>query len=229
MNVNIIKKANDLINSCDEAYVSVLDRDGYPHVATRSARNANGIFSCYFTTGTDGNLAESVKNNSKASVCFRKDNDNITLMGNFEIVTDMKTKKDVWTDWFINHFSGPEDPNYFVVKFVTKRVSLWVGRETAEFKIDEINKPQSRCGLLCIGCEFKHSHNCAGCIELSGRPFWGECPIAKCCQDKGYIHCGECPDLPCDKLYEFSCGDGENCDNPKGARIEMLKYWSSNA
>jgi len=23
------------------------------------------------------------------------------------------------------------------------------------------------------------------------------------CQDKGYDHCGQCPDIPCDKFYEL--------------------------
>ena len=138
---NIIKQANRIVNESDVAYVSVLDEDGYPHVATRSPRNARGIFSCYFTTGTSGNMAAAVTNNRKASVCFQKGNDNITLIGDFEIITDKKTKEDVWVDWFIDHYpGGVDDPNYFVMKFITKRVSLWVDRNTAAFDIRDIDK-----------------------------------------------------------------------------------------
>ena len=61
MNANIIKKANDLVNAAAEGYVAVLDADGYPHAATRSVRNADGIYSCYFTSGTGGNLAHSIE------------------------------------------------------------------------------------------------------------------------------------------------------------------------
>lgn len=57
-------------------------------------------------------------------------------------------------------------------------------------------KSESRCGLLCNGCDFRESHNCGGCIDTSGHPFHGECPVAKCCQDKGFTHCGECPEIP---------------------------------
>lgn len=106
MNTNIIKKANDLVNFCTEGYVATVDVDGYPHVATRSVRKADGIFSCYFTSGTGGNMAKAIGQNSKASVCFRKDNDNVTLIGDFEIITDLKTKEEVWVDWFINHYPG---------------------------------------------------------------------------------------------------------------------------
>jgi len=229
MNTNIIKKANDLVNSCTEGYASTVDADGYPHVATRSVRNADGIFSCYFTSGTGGNMAKAIGQNGKASVCFRSGNDNVTLIGDFEIITDQKIKEAVWVDWFINHYpGGVSDPIYFVVKFITKRVSLWIDGEVASFKIDEINKPQSRCGLLCDTCTFKESHGCLGCIKTNGHPFHGECPIALCAQSKGYMHCGQCADMPCDKLYEYSCGDGEHCDNPKGARLEILKCWSTN-
>ena len=230
MNANIIKKANDLVNACTEGYVAVLDTYGYPHVATRSVRNADGIFSCYFTTGKGSNMAKSIAKNSKASVFFRYDSGNVTLIGDFEIITDKKTKKDVWVDWFINHYSGGvDDPTYFVVKFITKRVSFWIDSEGAEFDIAQYNKPQSKCGILCKVLNNPACGDCKGCMEMDGKPFWGECPVAVCCIDKGYLHCGNCPDMPCDILHEFSCGDGEHCDKPKGARLEILKYWSLNA
>ena len=228
MNANIIKKANDLVNSCTEGYVAVLDGDGYPHVATRSVRGADGIYSCYFTTGAGGNMAKAIEQNSKASVCFRQGSGNVTLIGDFEIITDRKTKQDVWVDWFIDHYpGGADDPIYFVAKFVTKRVSLWIDREYITFDIAHISNPQSRCGLLCESCAFKEPYNCGGCIKTLGHPFHGECPIAVCAQEKGYIHCGQCPDMPCEKLYEYSCGDSEHCDKPKGARLEILRYWSA--
>jgi len=105
---------------------------------------------------------------------------------------------------------------------------------------------ESRCGLCCSTCEYKESHNCGGCIETNGNPFHGECPVAKCCQEKGHTHCGECPQLPndcggdgdcgydtcftCDKttcaqLSAYSFADKEHGDNPPGARIERLRKW----
>ena len=108
-------------------------------------------------------------------------------------------------------------------------------------------KVQSRCGLCCDTCGFKESHGCGGCIETNGNPFHGECPVAKCCQDKNYNHCGECENLPgpcsepdceirshdacvaCDKttcgqLYAYSYADLEHGD--KGERIERCKLWA---
>ena len=83
----------------------------------------------------------------------------------------------------------------------------------------------SRCGLHCTGCEWKESHGCGGCIETNGNPFHGKCPVAACCQDKGYIHCGECPDIPCKLLTGYS-NDPEHGDKPPGKRIEQCREWA---
>lgn len=85
----------------------------------------------------------------------------------------------------------------------------------------------SRCGLHCTGCGFKESHGCAGCIESMGHPFHGECPIAICCQDKGFVHCGECDIMPCSKLYAYSYLDSEHGDRPPGGRIEVCRRWAA--
>lgn len=84
----------------------------------------------------------------------------------------------------------------------------------------------SRCGLHCTGCEWKESHGCGGCIETNGHPFHGECPVAICCQEKGYYHCGECDIIPCDKLYAYSYLDPEHGDKPPGARVEVCRRWA---
>ena len=226
MNVNIIKKANDIVNAASEGYVAVVGDDGYPNCATRSVRNADGIYSCYFTTGAGGRMADAIEHNGKASVCFRDGSSNVTLIGDFEVVADKKIKSEIWVDWFIDHYSGgPSDPMYFVTKFVTHSVSLWIDGEGAIFDIAQISKPQSRCGLLCDFCSFKASHGCMGCIEMHGHPFWGECDVAACAQNKGYVHCGECSNMPCEDLTMLSCGEGEHSDRPKGARLEILRYW----
>ena len=81
----------------------------------------------------------------------------------------------------------------------------------------------SRCGLHCTNCEWKESHGCGGCIETNGKPFHGECRVAACCQNKGFVHCGECPDIPCELLIQFSY-DEEQGDN--GARIEQCIMWN---
>ena len=85
----------------------------------------------------------------------------------------------------------------------------------------------SRCGLHCAGCSWKGSHGCGECVETNGHPFHGQCPIAACCQEKGYAHCGECDRIPCDKLYAYSYLDPEHGDKPQGARVEQCRRWAA--
>ncbi len=83
----------------------------------------------------------------------------------------------------------------------------------------------SRCGLICATCEFREKTGCGGCIATNGHPFHGECPVALCCQEKGFLHCGECLDFPCQLLQDYS-SDPEHGDTPPGARIEQCKIWA---
>jgi len=234
MNANIYEKANQIIKTCDAAYFSVIDENGYPSVSTVSPISPESILEILVSTNIGGNKEKRLRKDKRASICFRAGNDNITLVGDAEIVTDQATKSRCWQEWFINHYPGGEtDPNYIIIKFITKRVSLWVDFEIAQFAVDQLLAVKSRCGLLCDGCSYRQSHGCTGCIALNGlnglngNPFWGECPVAKCCQGKRYDHCGECPDIPCENLRDFSCGNSEHSDKPAGARIAVCRAWAA--
>ena len=85
-------------------------------------------------------------------------------------------------------------------------------------------KIDSRCGLICDGCEYVESQNCKGCIASNGHPFHGECPVAACCQNKGHMHCGECTEFPCEQLKLYS-SDPVHDDTPPGKRIEQCRKW----
>ncbi len=82
----------------------------------------------------------------------------------------------------------------------------------------------SRCGLHCTGCLFVVTHGCGGCIETLGKPFHGPCPVAACCQEQGWVHCGQCPAFPCGLLSQYS-SDPEHGDTPPGTRIEQCRKW----
>ena len=228
MNSNIFEKANRIIQTCDAAYLGVIDEEGCPSVSTASPIKPESIFEAYFATGLDANKTKRLLRDKRASVCYRAEGNNITLVGEAEILTDQESKTRHWLDWFIHHFPlGETDPNYCIIRFVTKRVSLWVDNQSTEFAIDALLKVQSRCGLLCDGCGYRGSHGCAGCLALNGKPFWGECDVAMCCQGKGYAHCGECPEIPCEMLRGLSYGDDEHNDKPEGARIAVCRAWAA--
>lgn len=255
MNANIFEKANQLLKSCDAAYLGVIDENGCPSVSTVSVIKPESILETYFSTNIGSNKEKRLSKNNRASICYHKNGNNITLVGEAKILTDQETKSRYWKDSFMKHYHGGEtDPNYCIIKFVAKRASLWVDNESEEFIIDDLLTVQSRCGLLCKWCTYRESNGCGGCVETNGHPFHGECPVAKCCQDKGYSHCGECVDLPgecaepnckkidangfygcggcdktsCDKLFPYSFKDPEHGDNPPGARVSVCIAWCQN-
>lgn len=76
----------------------------------------------------------------------------------------------------------------------------------------------SRCGILCEECRFT---DCKGCINISS-PFWGECAVKKCCEEKGHTNCGECAEFPCGILNAFAYDEQEGDD---GKRIMQCRKW----
>jgi len=80
-----------------------------------------------------------------------------------------------------------------------------------------------KCGIYCGDCKFRQKTNCPGCGKTAPNMFWGECRLARCCIEKGYDHCGLCPDVPCAMLKEFSF-DATHGDN--GVRIERCMAWA---
>lgn len=132
MTNEIIARAGEIVakktGGGNEGYciLSLIDDNGFPTASTISASKADGIRWITFCTGIRSNKAERIKNCNRASVCFGSIDHNITLVGTIEILTDLETKKEMWYSGLSNHFSGPEDSNYCVLRFNTERYNLLV-------------------------------------------------------------------------------------------------------
>ncbi len=113
--------------------LSLIDLDGSPTASTITAAKADGLKWIAFCTGLRGPKAERIKKCGRAGVCFNGDF-NISLVGSIEILTDPETKREMWYDGLRNHFSGPEDPDYCVLRFRPERCSVLLDGE--EFKGD---------------------------------------------------------------------------------------------
>ncbi|MBR6526244.1 MAG: DUF3795 domain-containing protein [Clostridia bacterium] len=79
-------------------------------------------------------------------------------------------------------------------------------------------KVQSRCGIVCSECRFSE---CKGCTNIAD-PFWGQCAVKHCCENKHHSHCGECGLFPCETLNAFAYEEKEG-DN--GKRIRQCEIW----
>ena len=133
MNEKIIAKANEILKKSANVNLAVIDENGYPVVMAMSLINPESISEIYLSTTLSSNKAKNLQKNNKASVCCSTPHDNITLVGEVEIFTDQETKTKCWQNWFIEVYPGGEtDPDYCVIKFTTKRVSMFVDCEMAE-------------------------------------------------------------------------------------------------
>lgn len=130
MNQVIIQKAGEIIqkNTGEDSYctLALIDLDGYPTASTITASKADGIKWLTFCTGLGSIRTDRIARCNQASLCFNAPDYNITLVGTIDVLTDPETKKDMWYGGLANHFSGPEDPNYCVLRFNTQRYNLLV-------------------------------------------------------------------------------------------------------
>ncbi|HWT73863.1 MAG TPA: pyridoxamine 5'-phosphate oxidase family protein [Mobilitalea sp.] len=136
MNEEVIARAGEVIakNTGEESYcvLALIDLEGYPTASTITASKADGINCITFCTGLGGARTDRISKCNRASVCFNSDDFNITLVGTIGIITDPEVKKEMWYGGLANHFSGPEDPNYCVLKFKTQRYNLLVDWKEAQ-------------------------------------------------------------------------------------------------
>jgi general stress protein 26 len=135
MNQEIITRASVIVENrtgeMTSCVIALIDLDGYPTASTITASKADGINWITFCTGLGGTRTNRINKCNQASVCFSADDYNITLVGTMEILVDPDIKKEMWYGGLSNHFSGPEDPNYCVLRFKTQRYNLLVDWQEA--------------------------------------------------------------------------------------------------
>jgi len=134
MNDEIIIKAGEIIASTRNCVLALIDEDGYPTAATITPSKTEGIKTIFIGNNINSNWAKRAKKCGRASICYSTDNPecNITLVGTIEIITDdIELKKEMWSDWMPQYYSGPDDPIYCVLRFTTRRYSLYADGEQA--------------------------------------------------------------------------------------------------
>jgi len=136
MNKIMLEKANQFIKTRADASFSVIDENGYPSSSAIWLINQDNISEIYFSTIVGSNKYNRLQKNKKASICSYTESNNLTLVGEAEVLTDQESKNKHWQENFIYIYpEGPTDSTYCIIKFTTKRVSLHIDHEGAEFNI----------------------------------------------------------------------------------------------
>ncbi len=131
--MNIVEKASRIISERTGALsycsLGLIDADGFPTISTISTSKTKGIEWVTFCTGINSNKVHRIKANNRASVNYSGTDYNITLVGTIECITDTTVKAEMWYEGLENHFSGPDDPDFCVLCFKTKRYNLMIDWE----------------------------------------------------------------------------------------------------
>jgi len=179
MSKEVITKASEIINAKTgyigggmEGYaaISLIDENGYPSTATVTIAKADGINWLTFCTSCGRNFVNRAAKCNRASVCINSSEYNLTLVGTVEVLTDQETKKDNWMPIMDNneHWSGPEDPNFCVLRFNTERYSLYVV-DTGE--AEGVLKALEKKTIPVIEPLFQFDRQCEEAIELYKKAF----------------------------------------------------------
>jgi general stress protein 26 len=123
----IIMSKIDYIGGGMEGYcaLALIDEDGYPSASTLSISKADGIKWLTFLSGFKSNKAKRIGKCNRGSVCINSSAYNITLVGTLEVLADPYIKKEMWQEPLGNMYSGPDDPEYCVIRFSTERYNIF--------------------------------------------------------------------------------------------------------
>jgi general stress protein 26 len=138
MDQKIMEKAVEIISEKKlDCVLSLIDLDGYPTGSAIRVVKNDRINWLTFATYFDSNKVKRIDKCNLASVCFFSFEPyyNITLVGKIEVLTDTEIKKEMWHEGCEEVFSGYEDENYCVLKFVTERYKIFFGENEVEGKI----------------------------------------------------------------------------------------------
>ena len=117
--------------------LSLTDEEGFPTSSVITPSKSDGINWITFGTLLDDNRAKRSLNCNRASVCFATTEYCVNLVGEIEVITSSDIKHEMWYDALKGFFAGPDDPNYCVLKFKTKRYKLFINGQDVEGKLTQ--------------------------------------------------------------------------------------------
>lgn len=127
----IEKEATQLLEKCDVVTLASINEKGYPRICAVSKLKAENFHDIYFVTSKRSKLngkATHYEKNNKASVCYTKGGDSVTLIGNVEFISDKDLQRQLWNESDRKFFSkGIDDPKFRLLKFHTIEATFWIG------------------------------------------------------------------------------------------------------
>lgn len=131
------EKAEALLQQCEVVVLTSINKEGYPRPIPLSKIKTEGLTTIWFATGNSSVKTKDFRSNPKAGVCFDKDGNSVAMTGEVEVISDAETKKELWQDRFIHHFTeGPTDSEYILLKFCGTHATIWIDGKFVHRKLN---------------------------------------------------------------------------------------------
>jgi general stress protein 26 len=111
-----------LIDRSKVAMLGTMGKDGFPEIRAMLKTGNDGLKTIWFSTNASSRKVRQIQEDSRACIYFA-DNarfKGLRLIGNAAIILGQEDKKSLWQDWFSQYYTGPEDPDYAMVRFTTE-------------------------------------------------------------------------------------------------------------
>lgn len=117
--------------------LSQKDLDGTLTSSPITAAKVNGMYEVYFGSGLGSNKVARINNDPRVSLCFASEEGYVTLNGVMEVMIGPEIKKAVWYAGLENHFTGPEDPGYCVLRLTTRTYKMLIDWQEVRGELDK--------------------------------------------------------------------------------------------
>lgn len=134
-----VKTIGNLIDKQGVAFISSIDRDGFPNTkAMLPPRKREGIQTFLFTTNTSSMRVPQYRENPKACIyfCDKRFFRGVMLKGFMEVLEDASAKEMIWQEGDTMYYSkGVTDPDYCVLKFTAHTGRYYTNFSSEDFTI----------------------------------------------------------------------------------------------
>jgi general stress protein 26 len=147
--MDLLKKAKEIVNGSTihtlgestrtaDWVMALTDEEGYPAASMITAARAVGFKWIAFCTGVGSNKYNRAEKDPRTCVyLFDPESfSGISLTGKVEIITELKTKKQMWYDTLANSFEGPADDRWCVLMFKPERYNIFIDNQTISGTFD---------------------------------------------------------------------------------------------
>ena len=124
----IIGATRELIGAGGSFVLATVDREGCPQLRWMGAALLEEPLTLYMAAGANSRKMDQIRANKRSQLMFQNSEYSrvATLCGDCDVVEEAEIKRRVWDGMpgVAQFFSGADDTNFGVIRFVTRRVEL---------------------------------------------------------------------------------------------------------